>query len=115
MAGELSLRESLEARIEILDALQDHLDELIARLSKPVSKSIHRNKDFFDQNASNTYIVSNGFKDFIVPVVAQLGIKAEHVFANDFVFDKEGKIMTLIGKMFSHQMVEKSSKLNSFV
>ena len=93
MAGDLSLRESLEARIEILDAHRDHMEELVKRLSKQVSKSINRNKDFFEKNAGNTYIVSNGFKDFIVPVVEQLGIKPDHVFANDFVFDKSGKIV----------------------
>lgn len=93
MAGELSLRESLEARIEILDAKQSHLAELVKRLSKLVSKSINRNKAFFEANADNTYIVSNGFKDFIVPVVARLGIKEEHVFANEFVFDENGNII----------------------
>ncbi|HEY9117293.1 MAG TPA: phosphoglycerate dehydrogenase, partial [Roseivirga sp.] len=58
-----------------------------------ISKSISRNKEFFEKNAENTYIVSNGFKDFIVPVVIDLGIKAEHVFANDFIFDRKGKIV----------------------
>ncbi len=32
MAGEMSLRESLEARISILDAHQHHMDELVDRL-----------------------------------------------------------------------------------
>lgn len=93
MAGELSLRESLEARIDILDAKREHLTELVDRLKKVVSKSISRNKEFFEKNAENTYIVSNGFKDFIVPVVTDLGIKAEHVFANDFIFDPKGNII----------------------
>ena len=93
MAGEMSLRESLEARIGILDAHQSHLPELIDRLNKLVSKSISRNKDFFTANAANTFIVSNGFKEFIVPVVTKLGIRPEHVFANDLVFNKEGKIV----------------------
>lgn len=93
MAGEMSLRESLEARIGILDAHQSHLSELIDRLNQLVSKSISRNKDFFKANAANTFIVSNGFKEFIVPVVTKLGIRPEHVFANDFVFDDEGKII----------------------
>ncbi len=92
MAGELSLRESLDARIKILDAKKSHLEELVNRLSKLISKSIDRNKDFFLTNADNTYIVSNGFKDFIVPVVAQLGIKSDHVFANEFVYDDHGNI-----------------------
>jgi len=93
MAGELSLRESLDARINILDAHRDHLIELVDRLSKKISKSFERNQTFFEQNAEHTYIVSNGFKDFIVPVVAQLGIKASQVFANEFVFDDSGKIV----------------------
>lgn len=93
MAGELSLRESLEARIKILDAKKAHLPELVNRLRRLISKSISRNKSFFQENAENTFIVSNGFKDFIVPVVTDLGIKAEHVFANDFIFDQKGNII----------------------
>jgi len=93
MAGELSLRESLDARISILDAHRDHIEELVDRLGKKISKSFERNKTFFEAFADNTYIVSNGFKDFIVPVVAQLGIKPSHVFANAFVFDDDGRII----------------------
>lgn len=93
MSGEMSLRESLEARINILDSHRSHLSELIDRLNQLVSKSISRNKEFFEANAANTFIVSNGFKEFIVPVVTKLGIRPEHVFANDFVFNSEGKIV----------------------
>lgn len=93
MAGEMSLRESLESRIQILDAHKSHIEELIARLNKLVSKSISRNQTFFEVNAANTFIVSNGFKEFIVPVVTKLGIRPEHVFANDFVFDNDSNII----------------------
>lgn len=93
MAGELSLRESLEARIQILDAKRSHLEELVNRLRKLVSKSITRNQEFFHLNSENTFIVSNGFRDFIVPVVTELGVKPEHVFANDFVFDEDDNIV----------------------
>ena len=95
MAGEMSLRESLLERIQLLDANQSHLDELIKRLSKLVSKSIERNRTFFNENAENTFIISNGFKEFIVPVVTQFGIKANHVFANEMVFDDKGNIIDL--------------------
>ena len=93
MAGEMSLRASLEARINMLDACKSHLPELVTRLNRFISKSISRNKQFFEENAANTYIVSNGFKDFIVPVVERLGIKPQNVFANDFIFDETGKII----------------------
>lgn len=95
MAGEMSLRESLIQRIQLLNGNKSHLPELIKRLSKLVSKSIERNKIFFEEHSESTYIISNGFKEFIIPVVTQLGIKANHVFANDMVFDEEGNIIDL--------------------
>ncbi|MGW8121981.1 phosphoglycerate dehydrogenase [Roseivirga echinicomitans] len=95
MAGEMSLRESLIARIQLLNGNKAHLPALIARLSKLVSKSIERNRLFFNENPENTFIISNGFKEFIVPVVTPFGIKASHVFANDMVFDAEGNIIDL--------------------
>lgn len=95
MAGEMSLRESLIQRIQILNGNKSHLPELIKRLSKKVSKSIERNRIFFEENSENTYIISNGFKEFIIPVVTQLGIKADHVFANDMIFDEQGNIIDL--------------------
>ena len=95
MAGEMSLRESLIARIQLLNGNKAHLPELISRLSKLVSKSIERNSVFFNEHPENTFIISNGFKEFIVPVVTKFGIKADHVFANDMVFDEDGNIIDL--------------------
>ncbi|KOF03258.1 3-phosphoglycerate dehydrogenase [Roseivirga seohaensis subsp. aquiponti] len=95
MAGEMSLRESLIARIQLLNGNKAHLPELISRLSKLVSKSIERNSVFFNEHPENTFIISNGFKEFIVPVVTNFGIKADHVFANDMVFDEDGNIIDL--------------------
>tara|TARA_R110000796_G_scaffold71409_5_gene162221 strand:+ start:91599 stop:93503 length:1905 start_codon:yes stop_codon:yes gene_type:complete len=95
MAGEMSLRESLIARIQLLNGNRAHLPELISRLSKLVSKSIERNSVFFNEHPENTFIISNGFKEFIVPVVTKFGIKADHVFANDMVFDEDGNIIDL--------------------
>ncbi|MGK0489412.1 MAG: D-3-phosphoglycerate dehydrogenase [Candidatus Endobugula sp.] len=95
MAGEMSLRASLVQRIQLLNGNKSHLPALIKRLSKLVSKSIERNRLFFEENSENTYIISNGFKEFIIPVVTQLGIKADHVFANDMIFDEQGNIVDL--------------------
>ena len=95
MSGKMSLRESLTERIRLLNANQSHLGELVKRLSKLVSKSIERNRTFFNENAERTFIISNGFKEFIIPVVTQLGIKPNHVFANEMVFDDAGNIIDL--------------------
>ncbi len=93
MAGDLSFRESLEKRLELLNARENHLPKLVDRLKSKVSISFIRNKEFFDEYHDNIYIISNGFKEFIVPIVTELGVKEEHVFANTFKYDDEGKIV----------------------
>lgn len=93
MAGDLSFRESLEKRLTLLNARESHLPKLVDRLKSKVSISFIRNKEFFDEYHDNIYIISNGFKEFIVPIVTELGVKEEHVFANTFKYDEEGKIV----------------------
>jgi D-3-phosphoglycerate dehydrogenase len=93
MEGAITFRESLEMRLDILQASKNQIQELIAALKQKVSKSFERNKEFFQENADDIYIISNGFKDFILPIVSDYGIKKENVFANEFVFDEAGKII----------------------
>ncbi len=92
MNGSMDLTQSIEERIKILAAHHVHIEELIKRLHKKVSKSFARNRDFFEKYKNHIFIVSNGFKDFIDPVVGELGVKSDHVFANTFTYDKEGAI-----------------------
>ncbi|SDC79241.1 D-3-phosphoglycerate dehydrogenase [Algoriphagus faecimaris] len=93
MDGSLTFRESLEQRLDILQASKSQISDLIKALKKRVSKSFERNREFLVDNAEDIFIISNGFKDFIIPIVADYGIKEENVFANEFVYDSEGKIV----------------------
>jgi len=93
MKGEMSFRESLVERLHLLKANKSHLPDLIENLSDRISSSFVRNREFFEEYQENIYIVSNGFKEFIVPIVAPYGIKEENVFANTFVFDAAGEIV----------------------
>jgi D-3-phosphoglycerate dehydrogenase len=93
MEGSITFRKSLEMRLDILQASKNQIQELILALKQKVSKSFERNKEFFQENADDIYIISNGFKDFILPIVSDYGIKKENVFANEFVFDEAGKII----------------------
>ena len=92
MEGQLSFRESLEQRLALLPGHRDQLPALIARLKSRVSDSFRRNREFFVQNQNRVLILSNGFRDFIVPIVADYGIPADRVYANGFTYDAEGKI-----------------------
>lgn len=92
MEGTLNLRDSIEERLNILSPHKDHLNELITRLKKQVSKSFEHNREFFNKYRNHIYIVSNGFKEFIVPIVSEYGIKPDHVLANEFTYDEQGNI-----------------------
>ncbi|MEP2771819.1 MAG: phosphoglycerate dehydrogenase [Fulvivirga sp.] len=93
MNGSLTFRDSLEQRIKLLNANKNHLPKLVEELKKQVSKSFKRNIDFFDKHRDRVFIVSNGFTDFIVPIVTDYHIKAENVYANSFEFDDNGNIV----------------------
>ena len=56
------------------------------------SESFKRNREFFTNFGDSIYIISNGFKEFIEPVVTEYGIKANNILANEFVFDSNGKV-----------------------
>src|SRR5690606_33292824 len=55
--------------------------------------SFQRNKEFLEENSDHIFIISNGFKDFIIPIVTPYGIKEKNVFANEFVYDENGNIV----------------------
>jgi D-3-phosphoglycerate dehydrogenase len=93
MSGEISLSKSIELRLELLQAHRDHLPALIETLKTEISDSFQRNRVFLAEHADQIYIVSSGFKEFIVPIVTLLGIKEENVFANTFVYDAAGNIV----------------------
>lgn len=92
MDGSISFRESLEKRLHLLCPHRDHLPVLVGQLRELVSESFKRNREFFQSFSDNIYIISNGFRDFIVPIVTEYGVKAENVLANDFRFDDRGNI-----------------------
>jgi D-3-phosphoglycerate dehydrogenase len=69
-----------------------------------VSSSFVRNREFFNDHHENIYIVSNGFKEFIVPIVEPYGVKPKNVFANTFEYDEEGNIVS-----FDHDNVLSSN------
>lgn len=93
MAGKINFRDSLSMRINILRARKSHIKVLIDKLQKEVSVSFVRNKAFFKEHAENIYIISNGFKDFIIPIVTEYGIKAENVYANTFEYNDNDEIV----------------------
>ncbi|AHM58934.1 D-3-phosphoglycerate dehydrogenase [Flammeovirgaceae bacterium 311] len=92
MDGRLSVKESLQRRIALLEANKDDLQKLIDQLQNEVSESFKRNREFIQTYKDNIYIISNGFRDFIEPVVTPFGVHPAHILANTFLFDEAGNI-----------------------
>lgn len=88
--GKITFNESLNRRLGLLRIHRDHLEKLIRRLKRKVSTSFSRNRAFFKKYEGRIFIISNGFKDFIDPVVAPYGIDSDHVLANTFTYDEDG-------------------------
>lgn len=92
MEGKLSFSQSLKSRLRLLNANKKHIDQLVRKLSRNVSRSVLRNKSFFKKYGDNVYIVSGGFKEIINPIVKKFNIPSKNVFANSLTFDKKGNI-----------------------
>jgi D-3-phosphoglycerate dehydrogenase len=93
MEGKSSFADNLQKRLQLVKANKSHLPKLIETLKGKVSASVIRNKAFFSEFKEQIYIVSAGFKEFIVPVVKEFGIPESHVMANTFLFDNDGNIV----------------------
>ncbi|OJV54420.1 MAG: 3-phosphoglycerate dehydrogenase [Bacteroidetes bacterium 43-16] len=93
MNGEISFAESLRQRISLLSAGKLHIEKLVDFLKTRISDSFQRNRKFLSEHKDHIYIVSSGFREFIVPIVTEMGILENHVFANEFIFDPHGQII----------------------
>ena len=91
--GEMSMAEGIALRIELLNGHQKHLDSLTRVLKRSISPSVKRNKAFFKKYRHHIYVLSNGFRELIVPIAEGLGLSKDHVFANGFLLDADGYIV----------------------
>lgn len=92
MNGAIGFGESLRRRMAVLDIHADDITTLSHTLKAQVSNSIVANADWVRANAHRIRIVSNGFVEFIAPVVAELGIAEGQVVANRFLLNTQGRI-----------------------
>ncbi|MBY0379575.1 MAG: HAD-IB family phosphatase, partial [Burkholderiales bacterium] len=93
MEGKISISESLNERIKLLQANIKHIDSLVAHLKQQITSSFQRNNEFIKNYAQNIYIISSGFKEYIIPIVSEYGIDDSHVYANTLIYDDVGNII----------------------
>ena len=89
MNGEIDFPTALKRRLEILSLTKQDVEIVNEKIKLLISDSFIRNKEFIQNNAEKIWIVSGGFKDVIIPVLHEYGIKPNHVLANEFLYDNE--------------------------
>ena len=92
MAGEVEFGEALRRRLALLPLTRDHVEALAGRIVDDLTPSVARNAAFFRANADRIVIVSGGFREIIAPAAARLGVPSDRIFANDLVYDDEGRV-----------------------
>jgi D-3-phosphoglycerate dehydrogenase len=91
-SGQMSMAEGISLRLDLASAHRKHVDSLIRVLRRSLTPSVKRNRAFFRNYRSQIYVLSNGFQEFIGPVLETLGLNSKHLFANSLVFDDRGYI-----------------------
>ncbi|MFP5296328.1 MAG: phosphoglycerate dehydrogenase [Alphaproteobacteria bacterium] len=92
MAGEIGFGEALRRRLALLPLHRRHVEALAARVADELTPSVQRNLAFFREHPDWIVIVSGGFRDIVAPVAQRLGVAADHVLANDLVYDADGRV-----------------------
>lgn len=87
MQGDISFLQSLYMRLDLMQLNRRDIATFKKHVLKSITVSVDKNRDFIKKNKEYMYIVSGGFRDFIVPVAVELGFDEKHVYANNFLFD----------------------------
>jgi D-3-phosphoglycerate dehydrogenase len=113
MQGSLSFDIALKKRLDLLPINAHDIQSLIHILETKISDSFVQYKQLLRQHAAQVYIISGGFIDFIAPIVLPFGIKPEHIFANQFIYDSHQQVIGYNTTNFLSQPKGKVLKMQS--
>ena len=84
MTGAIGIDESLRRRLAMLTIKRSHVDALVKLLKRRLSPSFRKHIAAVRRNADRIHVVSSGFREYVEPVCAELGIPAERIHCNEF-------------------------------
>jgi D-3-phosphoglycerate dehydrogenase len=87
MSGNLDFAQALKKRLSLLNLHEKHVVQAIEEAKRLITPSFLKHKKFLTQYADRIYIVSGGFRELITPIVQFLGLREDHVYANEFFFN----------------------------
>lgn len=87
MEGNLSYRDSLAARLELMKPSKSSVDKCIEEHPGQLSPGMSELVVKLHEKGKKVFLVSGGFKQLILPIAARLNIPADNVYANVLLFD----------------------------
>ena len=93
MVGEITFDESLSQRMALLDADRRDVEFVTSQLMNAITPSFAKQIDFLQKHNESVWIISGGFREMIIPIVSSYGISPAQVFANDFIYGEDEKIL----------------------
>lgn len=120
MEGKITFDESLRRRLSLFLPTNSDLNILIDFLEQNISRSFLKNKKFLQKHKDAIYVISGGFREYILPIIRKLGLQYDHVFANNFIFDTQGRAVgyntdNLLAKSQGKTLTVKSLRLEGTV
>ena len=91
MSGAIGIDESLRRRLAMLTITRAHVDSVVRLLRRRLSPSFRKHIAAVRRNADRLHVVSSGFREYVEPVCADLGIPPERVHCNALTW-KGGKV-----------------------
>lgn len=108
MEGKISFPRSLASRLALFQPNKKHIDELIRVLQKSITPSFQKHAAYIQRHNNHIYILSSGFREYILPVATSFGIPENNVLANEFIFNKRGDV---VGYNTEHLLAQEKGKV----
>ncbi|KAM7537576.1 hypothetical protein Aperf_G00000062842 [Anoplocephala perfoliata] len=93
MEGRMTMEESLEKQLSEIELTREGLDTLISNYPLKLTEGVERLFKSLRASGVDIYLVSGGFFDLVNRAAQHLGVPEDHVYANKFIFDKNGKVI----------------------
>lgn len=91
MNGRISFRKSLKLRLGILKPTRKQLEDFIKNREPRMTPGSIELVAALHRRGVHVYLVSGAFRSLILPVAKLLNIPETNVFANELLFDKNGR------------------------
>ncbi|MBD3376934.1 phosphoglycerate dehydrogenase [candidate division KSB1 bacterium] len=91
--GEIPLGDFLRSSFQLTNVTQDDIRTVTSLLANKISDQVLDTISGLQQRGKNIFVFSSNFEEVVRPVTTSLDIPSENVFANQLLYDNEGKVI----------------------